>query len=974
MPKIVAPLSACSAYVRVQGQRTGTTVVIHAGLNNQFDQVFSGQANGPDQTFKLTRKLKAGETVFVDNFIENAETVEPEPDQSELGFVTIDGHLHACGRCGAFANGFPGAEVVVKSTTRGVLGHAVVDPETGAAHVRFDPFLNDGEDLVAQQTLCGKRGPDSKCPKPDRPANIRDQLPAPVVKEPLRACQRALWIEGVAEGAIVRIFRDGRESSSACFPYSEARYRLRRELREAEVIKVDQRFPDCEYRSPFSKKITVDVAEKPNAPVLLGPFCKGTIRIGVDGLRYGARVTLVQMSHAVPGTRRQALQRGTVIADEEAWDTLCDIPLFDPLDRARGRFVFAFQTLCDLHSKASDNGEVHSLRGRLPAPRIVEPIVACGGMVRVAGIFPGAKIEIFMTCLEPPGIRKIASQHVYARTQDIAVAPALKGGQQVFVRQIACRQMADSRRVPVQLLRPTPPWIADCGSHLHVKGAAPGAYVEVYKDNSFFRSGRSGTGDLTIRLSAPLKHNTELKARQFLCDHEPVFGNVFTVRDDVEKRLLEVVAIGRPGHPNFSTERVCQLSGTQDPEGLPILNNCAEAGVKDTDLGIIVDHTTGDGRLYFFFGDTGVETQVVGFPHCGDCIARTEATEEGAQGPALDFLRASGPGALGDPGGMNPFLFLIPGVSQSCFEVPTGGFSHAGKLYVFASTDHYTEAPRTIGLGKDENFMGRSILVSSPDWDEPFSIVPGHDNISDRSREHWEDRTLNEFKFINIAPWKIRNADVPHLPPNAETSEEGLLMIGCGRYRESQPCLAYVPLPAGRDPDFSEWSFLAGYGEREEGTGRCGKPEWSRFQKDAIFLWDDSQFSGGNKGVVGELSMAFLPSCGLFVALYEGTKLRSAEFPWGPWSDPVKLFDFGRDHADHNNPSDPRPRYMEPGGGTYGPYIIPRFTTYDATLDETTIYHALSTWKPYQVMLLRTKVRPVCVYSENVRCGAPEEK
>jgi hypothetical protein len=305
----------------------------------------------------------------------------------------------------AFGNGFPGAEILVGSATRGPLGHAAVDPESGAAHVPCNPILEDGEDIVAQQTLCGKSGPDSACPKPDMPANTNRQLAPPILKGPLRACERAIWIEDVADGALVRIFRDGRESSSACFPYSEAWYRLRHELEEGEKIKVDQRFPGCELYSPFSDEITVDVAQKPNEPSLLGPFCKGTPRIGVGGLRYGARITLVQTSDNSPGTLRQAVQRGLVIADEEAWDTFCDVPLFDPLDPVRGQFVFAYQSLCDLHSRASNRGDVHSLRARLPAPQVVGGLVECSRMVRVSGIFPGARIEIYMTCSQAPGIQ-----------------------------------------------------------------------------------------------------------------------------------------------------------------------------------------------------------------------------------------------------------------------------------------------------------------------------------------------------------------------------------------------------------------------------------------------------------------------------------------------------------------------------------------------------------------------------------------
>jgi hypothetical protein len=134
--------------------------------------------------------------------------------------------------------------------------------------------------------------------------------------------------------------------------------------------------------------------------------------------------------------------------------------------------------------------------------------------------------------------------------------------------------------------------------------------------------------------------------------------------------------------------------------------------------------------------------------------------------------------------------------------------------------------------------------------------VPGHADISNHLRE-----AVGEFKFINIAPWKIRNDDWQHLPTNATPGGQGLFLIGSGRFHTSRPCLAYVPLPQAADPVFSEWRYLSGYGPPQSGSGPCGTPLWSEKQRDAIFLWDDSPFYPSNhgpvpenKGVVGDLS------------------------------------------------------------------------------------------------------------------------
>src|SRR5262249_30928521 len=67
-----------------------------------------------------------------------------------------------------------------------------------------------------------------------------------------------------------------------------------------------------------------------------------------------------------------------------------------------------------------------------PALRVLGPLVECGRVVRVVGIHPGARLEIYMTCASPPGIRKIAALQVHAKVADIPLVPALPSGTKSF--------------------------------------------------------------------------------------------------------------------------------------------------------------------------------------------------------------------------------------------------------------------------------------------------------------------------------------------------------------------------------------------------------------------------------------------------------------------------------------------------------------------------------------------------------------
>ena len=72
-------------------------------------------------------------------------------------------------------------------------------------------------------------------------------------------------------------------------------------------------------------------------------------------------------------------------------------------------------------------------------------------------------------------------------------------------------------------------------------------------------------------------------------------------------------------------------------------------------------------------------------------------------------------------------------------------------------------------------------------------------------------------------------------------------------------------------------------------------------------------------------------------------EMRLADQPWGPWSRDVEIY-----NAELGKKVD---RFIDPEGTVYAPYQIAHFAK------ENSIYYLLSTWKPYQVFLMKTEVR-----------------
>ena len=359
-----------------------------------------------------------------------------------------------------------------------------------------------------------------------------------------------------------------------------------------------------------------------------------------------------------------------------------------------------------------------------------------------------------------------------------------------------------------------------------------------------------------------------------------------------------------PGEPRVFPGTVCkleQLTGERDaPRGVFTRSRTrSRAGLVGTDLGSSFEH---DGRLYFLFGDS-----VGGATHA-DALAWTDATTPDEV--ELSFHT--------DDAGR--FLRLeAPGVSSGPYEVPSHGVSLDDEMYVVFTTDH---TPR--------RKMGRSVLARSRDDGRTF------ERLFD----------VSTTRFINVALERARRRDHAELP-----ARDAVLVWGSGDYRASNVRFAYAP--AARFDEREAWRYFAG----TEG----GAPLWTDDETRSVDLFDDP--------VVGELSVAWIAPLERWVMLYNrddppSVVMRTAERPWGPWSDAQVVFDPWVDggyahflhvawkHARMDEFHDPR--QQDKWGGPYGPYLIPRFTTGDA--ERCTLVFTLSTWNPYQVVLMSVDV------------------
>lgn len=358
--------------------------------------------------------------------------------------------------------------------------------------------------------------------------------------------------------------------------------------------------------------------------------------------------------------------------------------------------------------------------------------------------------------------------------------------------------------------------------------------------------------------------------------------------------------------------KLSQLTGDYDRHlNKPTLSQAVTRyRIEGTDLGVPFE----DGETtWLLFGDTwGPKSglhNVIGY-------TTDKSPEEGLK---LDFVT--------DEIGVYQGI-MIPGVSTTgAFEVPTGGVVIDDQFYIWITTDH----SETVAMGR--------------------SVVATASRVNAKNAAFSKVYDLSTTKFINVSPVRVKNSEWDLLPQH---EGDGLLLFASGKYRESQVYLAYQPLSEIRNKNAIR--YFAGI--------KDGKPLWNKSEKDAqpIFWQSNPQ--------VGELSVTYNSFIDKWILLYNhgdprGINLRTADAPWGSWSDTQVIFhpwdDNGYCHFIHTDwRVDKCDNLHNPGrenewGGEYGPYQFGHFAI--GTDQSTTIYFTMSTWNPYDVVLMKAGLK-----------------
>lgn len=363
-----------------------------------------------------------------------------------------------------------------------------------------------------------------------------------------------------------------------------------------------------------------------------------------------------------------------------------------------------------------------------------------------------------------------------------------------------------------------------------------------------------------------------------------------------------------------STIKLEQLLGEEDKElHQPTLSQTfTRYGIQGTDLGYSFEH---EGHAYFLFGDT-----VGKLGKALDTVAMTDVIDP-EQGVRLDFLTV----------GKDYLTVQPPGITMGAFETPVSGIDLGGQMHVVVSTNQ-----------AGDRSTDRSVLTrfTSPATFQPL-------------------RTISKLPAGRFIKMSLHAEPVPPpvgLPPGGPF----IFVWGTGSYRKSDAYLAIVPAA----------QFQTGQGTRYfAGLDAAGAPAWSQNESDAAPIVKN--------GTLGDLSVTWSKDLGLWLMTYDsrppaarGIMFSCSRTPWGPWSEPQVVFSEIRDgalgkfiHDPHISPDDglagpvigqgqANPNAVQ--GGGYAPYVVERWTKMQGS--ELDLYYTLSTWNPYVVMLMKSRL------------------
>jgi hypothetical protein len=433
--------------------------------------------------------------------------------------------------------------------------------------------IDDGEILHARQSVNGSMSAEGTSPPLTRIVE-REGLPAPVLHEPLRACEPSVLVSSLIPTSDFELV----DANGLRVYVSVADAFWADGHLEPGTLTARQRLPRCGGIGPETH-VTVAPASPPDAPILL-PFCPDARRLIVKGLKQGGVLTLWVQPYG-GGTLTELGSIGIAHSMAQV-----DLPHIvggsGPLMRIVGR-----QVLCELESPEGSALEF-ARSGFVPPrqPRIIEPLHDCLRAVPGDDLYVGSLTQVWSIDRGMP-------------MSDLAIVPSPKAripiwfplveGEKVELRQFGCGAPSPSDAVQVQptpVALPAPEVVAPVrpGTQMvTLKGVLPGAHASLLVDwQERAATTETWEGNAQLWLATPLQEGDRLRGVQRLCSSSsPIEGDFVVVTKG--RLAVEPVPDSAPGGVQLiMTVRSRDSETGEEIHGLPVMLGGTQVGISGT--------------------------------------------------------------------------------------------------------------------------------------------------------------------------------------------------------------------------------------------------------------------------------------------------------------------------------------------------------------------------------------------------------
>ena len=342
--------------------------------------------------------------------------------------------------------------------------------------------LREDEVIRARMIVCGSNSPESV-----RPIVQDDNLPKPIVGNPIYGCQRVIPLNDLHKGSRVRLESDVSGSlGSFCSCWNAVNVRVGAPLVTGHQVRAQAYWDGdhCKQDGDWSEWEDVIVPDEGIKPVLLETIIEKDQLIRVDNQILGAEIQV----YIAASNDAADITNAEVFGPRPASDEQ-EIALNAPLNA--GMVVWVDQTLCGV-TYESEKVEVLPLPPVVFAPTVLEPLYACGGKVTVTGLHAGALVRVYQD-----GFPIAVGWAGTANSMSLMVAPGLAVAGVVTAKQwVGGMESPESDPVIVKDLEEIhiprilqPVTLNDRA--VWVSGVTPGAKVAVYMSGTLIGEAES---------------------------------------------------------------------------------------------------------------------------------------------------------------------------------------------------------------------------------------------------------------------------------------------------------------------------------------------------------------------------------------------------------------------------------------------------------------------------------------------------